>query len=143
VRCRDATASPFVAKVRGEVFPHFHVVAVQRHRSVQELQDEVSVSDHLHVKANEGHVCNFSPISSSSVFVSLDFPCTARAFFAERLSNRCQGLRRTFSEIYSKFRAVPLSDLSRYHIRPDTRLQIKGHKIRICTQLHDICTLAP
>jgi hypothetical protein len=26
VRCRDATASSFVAKVRGEVFAHFHAV---------------------------------------------------------------------------------------------------------------------
>jgi hypothetical protein len=28
VRCRDATGSSFVAKVRGEVFTHFHAVAV-------------------------------------------------------------------------------------------------------------------
>jgi hypothetical protein len=28
VRCRDATASSFVAKVRGEMFAHFHTVAV-------------------------------------------------------------------------------------------------------------------
>jgi hypothetical protein len=27
--CRDATASYFVAKVRGEVFAHFHAVAVK------------------------------------------------------------------------------------------------------------------
>jgi hypothetical protein len=30
VRCRDATASSFVAKVRGEVFAHFHALAVKR-----------------------------------------------------------------------------------------------------------------
>jgi hypothetical protein len=30
VRC-DATARSFVAKVRGEVFAHFHVVALKRH----------------------------------------------------------------------------------------------------------------
>jgi hypothetical protein len=29
--------------------------------------------------------------------VSSDFPCTAHAFFPERLSNHCQGVRRTFS----------------------------------------------
>jgi hypothetical protein len=33
--CRDATASSFVAKVRGEVFAHFHVVAVKRHSSMR------------------------------------------------------------------------------------------------------------
>jgi hypothetical protein len=27
----------FVSKVLGEVFPHFHVVAVKRHRSMQKL----------------------------------------------------------------------------------------------------------
>jgi hypothetical protein len=35
VRCRDATASSFVAKVRGEVFAHFHAVAVKRHNSMR------------------------------------------------------------------------------------------------------------
>jgi hypothetical protein len=34
VRCRDATASSFVTKVRGEVFAHFHAVAIKRHSSV-------------------------------------------------------------------------------------------------------------
>jgi hypothetical protein len=33
-----------------------------------------------------------------SVSVRLDFPCTAHAFFLERLSNHCQGLHRTSSE---------------------------------------------
>jgi hypothetical protein len=31
VRCRDATASAFVAKVRGEVFENFHAVVAKRH----------------------------------------------------------------------------------------------------------------
>jgi hypothetical protein len=30
-------------------------------------------------------------------------PCTAHAFFPERLSNHCQGLRHTFSGICTKF----------------------------------------
>jgi hypothetical protein len=34
VRCRDETASSFVAKFRGEVFAHFHAVALKRHRSM-------------------------------------------------------------------------------------------------------------
>jgi hypothetical protein len=29
VHCHDATASSYVAKVRGEVFTHFHAVAVK------------------------------------------------------------------------------------------------------------------
>jgi hypothetical protein len=35
VRFLDATASSFVAKVRGEVFTRFHVVAMKRQSSVR------------------------------------------------------------------------------------------------------------
>jgi hypothetical protein len=35
VLCRDATASPFIAKVRDEVFAHFHAVAVKRHSNMR------------------------------------------------------------------------------------------------------------
>jgi hypothetical protein len=35
VRCRNATASSFVAKFRGDVFAHFHAVAVKRHSSMR------------------------------------------------------------------------------------------------------------
>jgi hypothetical protein len=35
VRCRDATASSFIAKVRGEVFEYFHAVAVKRNNSMR------------------------------------------------------------------------------------------------------------
>jgi hypothetical protein len=60
--------------------------------------------------------------------VSLDFPCTTSAFFPERLFNHRQGSCRTFSEICTQFDAIPLSDPSINRIRPDARLQIKGHK---------------
>jgi hypothetical protein len=35
VHCHDARASSYGAKVWGEVFAHFHTVAVKRHRSMQ------------------------------------------------------------------------------------------------------------
>jgi hypothetical protein len=35
VRYHDATASPFVVKVRSEVFVHFHAVAVKRPSSIR------------------------------------------------------------------------------------------------------------
>jgi hypothetical protein len=60
-----------------------------------------------------------------SVSVNLDSLCTAHAFVPEHLSNHCQCLCRTFSEICTKFDAVPLLDPSRNRIRPDTLLQIK------------------
>jgi hypothetical protein len=62
-----------------------------------------------------------------SVLVTLDFPCTAHAFFSEFLSNHCHG-RSTFSETCTKSDAVPLSDPSWNHNRPHKRLQIKACK---------------
>jgi hypothetical protein len=56
-------------------------------------------------------------------------PCKAHAFFPQRVSNHCQSLRRTFSEISTKFdAAVPTSDPSQSRIKSDTRLHIKGRK---------------
>jgi hypothetical protein len=47
-------------------------------------------------------------------------------FLHKSLSNHCRGLHCTLSEICMKFDAFPLLNLMRYHMRPDTRLQIKG-----------------
>jgi hypothetical protein len=70
-----------------------------------------------------------STVSQFSVSVNLNFPCGAHGFFPERLSNHCQGLCCTFSEMYTNFYAVPVSDPSRN--RKD---------LRICTptQLREI-----
>jgi hypothetical protein len=38
MRSPDATASSFVAKVRGEVFAHFHAVAVKRHSKSKKVK---------------------------------------------------------------------------------------------------------
>jgi hypothetical protein len=99
-RCLGATVSIFVAKVRGEFIAHFHTAAV---------------------------IFLFTCLAFS-VLEALEFPRTAHDFFPEHLSNQFQGLRRTFSEIFTKIDAVPLSDPLRIRIRPDTRLQIKGRK---------------
>jgi hypothetical protein len=66
-------------------------------------------------------------VTSSHILtvVSLDFPCTAHAFFPECLSNHCQGLHLTFSETCD---AVPFSDTSQNRFRPDTQFQLKRHK---------------
>jgi hypothetical protein len=80
----------------------------------------------------------------SSVSVSFDFPCTAHAFYSERLFNRFQGLCHTFSEICTKFDAVPLLDSSRSRIRPDGRPQINERKKSACPPSYvKFCTLAP
>jgi hypothetical protein len=82
--------------------------------------------------------------------------CTSLTFFglgewtshvqlmAEHFSNHCQSLCRTFSEICTKFDAVPLSDPSRNIMRPDTWLQRKGRK-KSAPPLScvNVCTLTP
>jgi hypothetical protein len=84
VRCRDAIASSFVAMFG----------AKSSHTFTQ--------SPYLDFA--------FSPVSPFSVSVSLDFACTAHAFFPERLFNHCQGLCGTSSEICIRFDAVSLPD---------------------------------
>jgi hypothetical protein len=78
-----------------------------------------------------------SPVSPFLVSVSSYFPCRAHAFFPEPLSNYCQGLSRTFSEICTKFYALPLSDPSINRIGPDIRLQKKGFKHQPVYQLRE------
>jgi hypothetical protein len=68
-------------------------------------------------KKNDEHALDFA-LHLSRHFWSrwiCDLSCSAHAFFPERLSNHCQGLRHTFSEICKTFVAVPLSDPSHIH----------------------------
>jgi hypothetical protein len=143
VLCRDATASSFVAKIQGEVFAHrIHCVA---------CKDEFFVNSSLNVKENYECALDFALHLSClfSISVSSDFPYKAHAVLSERLSNHCQGLRRTLSEICAKFDAVALSDPLRNRIRPDTglQIQIKGLKkstrqpscVKCCILTFKIC----
>jgi hypothetical protein len=56
VRCRDPTDSSFLAKVPGEVFSHFHIVAGKDHRPCGihclDIQDEFSVGSRWPFRAN-------------------------------------------------------------------------------------------
>jgi hypothetical protein len=45
----------------------------------------------------------------------INFPCLAYAFFPERLSNHCHGLRRTSSDICTKFDAFFFSHPERHY----------------------------
>jgi hypothetical protein len=63
------------------------------------------------------------------------------------LSNHCQGLRCTFSQICTKFDEVHLSGPSQNQIRPGTQLQMNGHTrsahppscMKLCTLTPKIC----
>jgi hypothetical protein len=63
VRCHDATASYFVAKVRIEVFAHFHAVAlnvtVVRGIDCLAYQDEFFVDNPLDIEENDEHALDF------------------------------------------------------------------------------------
>jgi hypothetical protein len=153
----DATASSSVAKVRGEVFAHSHANAVKRHRSMwnwlfgQPGRILYEKSPWCQRKLWACSCLCFSSVSPFSLRPASSIPfkhlCTAHAFFPERLSNHCQGLHRTFCEIFTNFDAPSFSDRSRIRIRPDTRLQIKGSKksrhpltcVKFCTLTPKIC----
>jgi hypothetical protein len=64
VRCRDASAGSFFAKARGEVFPHFHAVAVKRHSSMRNclfgVPGRIFVNNPLDVKENDEYSLDFA-----------------------------------------------------------------------------------
>jgi hypothetical protein len=145
---------PSVAKFRGEVFAYFHSVAVKCHISMRNWPPEQILCEQFPWCQRTWWACSWlcslpgSPFSASVSFdMSFKFSCTAHAFIPKRLSNHCQRLLCTFFYIYSKFDAVPLSDISRNRIRPDTRLQLKGRKsstlrpscVKFCTLTPNIC----
>jgi hypothetical protein len=151
VRFCAASASCFVAKVRGGVFSHFHAVAVKRHSSMRidclACQDELFVNNHLDVKENDEHALDFT-LHMSCLFRS-PWVCTFRVRLMLSSLNAYIIIARLseVSEVCIKFDAVPLSDPSQNHIRSDTRLQIKGRKrsarppncMKFCTLTPKIC----
>jgi hypothetical protein len=110
-RCRDARASTFVVNIQAEIFAHFHAkVTVECGTDCLALQGEFIVNNLLDVKENYDMVLTLLLICLAFSFsVSSDFQRAAHVFFPKCLSNHCQGLRCTFSEIYTQF-DVPLSD---------------------------------
>jgi hypothetical protein len=93
------------------------------------------VNNPLDVKEIE-HALDFAlHLSPFSVSFCLDFPTGNSCFLLERLSNNCQGLRRTFSDICTKFDAAPSSDSSINHTHD---CNYKDVKISMSTQLSEI-----
>jgi hypothetical protein len=121
--------SSFVAKVRGDVFSCFHAVTVKRHSSMRNclfgLPGETICYELPWYQRK--WACSWIALQLSYFFsvcpepsMPFKLPCTAHAFFPERISN--------FFEICTKCNAIPLSDPSRNCIRPDTPLQMKRLK---------------
>jgi hypothetical protein len=111
MRCLDAVASSFVAKVLGEVFTQFHAVAIKRDSNIRnwllDLPERILCEQSPWCQ-RKLWTCSWlclSPVSPFSISVSLDFPRTAHDFFTESLYNHFHGLYRTCSEICTKFDA--------------------------------------
>jgi hypothetical protein len=68
MRCRDATASSFIAKVRGEIFERFHAFVIKRQSSCRvdclARQDEFFVNNPLYVKGNGERPLHFALLLS-------------------------------------------------------------------------------
>jgi hypothetical protein len=125
----DAAASSFVAKVWREL-AHVHTVAVKCHSSMRNwlfgLPGRI-LCEHSPWCQRKWWASSWRCSSNVSYFLvchepctSFKHPCTAHAFFSKSLSNHCQGLHRTFSEICTRFYAHSLLYPLLNHIRPDT-----------------------
>jgi hypothetical protein len=111
VRCRYAISRSFVAKVLREVLATFSV-AVKGHSSIAELIVWPARTNSLWTVTccqRKWWVCSWlcsASVSPFTVSVNLNFLSTAYAFFPERLSNHCHGVRCAFSKICTQFEAV-------------------------------------
>jgi hypothetical protein len=104
--------------------------------------------DPLHVKQNDKHALHLSWLFRSRWVWTFSFkhPCTVHAVFPKHLSDHCQGLHHTFPNLHNIWftLTVPLSDPLQHHIRPNTRLQIKGQNKSACPpRCVTFCTLIP
>jgi hypothetical protein len=121
MRCRDAIASSFVTKVRGEVFAHFHAVAVKLHSSVRNwlfgLPGRIlcEQSPWCQIK---WCACSWLCSSPASPMLMLSYPNACPMIVGVSVS--------LFPRLADNFYAHSLSDPSRNRISPDTRLQMKG-----------------
>jgi hypothetical protein len=125
-----STARSLVVKVRGEVFAYFLSFAVKRRKIIRNWQ---------RTRWAYSWLCSRSVSFFRSRWVS-----TFRVqllLSSPKFYNHCQGLRRSFSEIWTKFYTHSLSVPSRNSNKPDVRLQIKGRKNSTSTQLRGILIL--
>jgi hypothetical protein len=126
VRCRDATASSFIAKIHDEFLAHFHAVAVKRHSSMRNwlfglpLRILCKQSPWYERKWWACSWLCFLPVSPFLVLVRLMLSSPNTCLIIAKVS-----LSHFSPDICTKFYDVPLSEQSQNCIRPDTRLQIE------------------
>jgi hypothetical protein len=126
VRFRNATASSFIPKARGEVFAHFHAVSTD----CRTYQDECFVIITHDIKESDEHSLDFALILSR-IFQSWWFwTFGVRLMFSSQNAGLI-GIKVSvalLSAILKKIDAHSLWYPSRNCIRPDSRLRMKGRK---------------
>jgi hypothetical protein len=84
----------------------------------------------------------FTCFAFFSVSVSLDFPCMAHAFFTERLSKLCQGVRRfpppPPQDLHTVLCCSFVRSIMKLHQARYTTPNKRTYKISMSTQLHEI-----
>jgi hypothetical protein len=135
-------AVSFVAKVRGEVFTHFHAVNIKHHSSTRNWQKEFFVNSPLDVKEKYGRVLDLALHQSRLFFISLDefgLPMSGSRIVPRTLVLLLAGSPSKFSEIYTKLDGVSLLDpwLNRHQSRY-TSTNGRTYKINTSTQLREM-----
>jgi hypothetical protein len=132
VRCSTATAaSYFVAKVRSEVFAHFHALAITHHSSIWLWPAR---KNFLWI------VPLVSKKMMSMLFICLVFSCLrdfGLSLHGLWLSNHCQGLHRTFSVACTEVDAV-VGSITKSHQARYRTPNIRTQKISTFSQLREI-----
>jgi hypothetical protein len=128
VHCSDATARSFVTNVRGEVFSHFHVVAVKRHSSMRNWLFGLPgrILSEQSVKENDEHALDFAlhlPRHFRSRWV-----CTFRVRLLLSSPNACLIIARVSVALFPRF-AQNLT----YTRRSCVRSIAKSHQARYTT----------
>jgi hypothetical protein len=103
VRCGDAMTSCFVTKVRGEVFAYFRAVAIKHYSSMINWMFCLSgriLCEQSPWCQRKWWACSWlcsSPVSPFSASVSVEFLCTAHAFFS---ANDCPIFTRVSAALF-------------------------------------------
>jgi hypothetical protein len=132
MRCHDATVSPFVAKVRCEVFAHFYTLAVKRRSSLRNWlfgQPGRILYEEFNLSRRKWWTCSWLCSSPVSHFL-YRWVWTFHVQLMLSSPNACLIIPRLSVPLFPRFflDAVPLKGQSPNHIRPYTRFQTKGRK---------------
>jgi hypothetical protein len=138
VCCCDATASSFIAKVRGKVFAHFHTVAIKHHSSLRNwlvgLPGRILCEQSPSCKKNMSMLFTF-PFACLALFCLDEFGsfhqedcCFVPGSPVITMDKKCASSEVIWQSSLQTFTHCCFWLAPRNHIWPDTRPQIQGRK---------------